>query len=363
MGGLKSQGPLYYTSICIIVYNGHTWVKLLWDVHFERRDILPKFANQHVTAAFKSVVHIFKHVYVYFMTDSSTAVRQQMKEERETIETGINTSVLYVVPAEEPQESCSKPNSCLQKEATSATDCSTCDRMTYVTPVKKRKVAKGTSITPPKSIGVQMTPIRRKSKSCSFTQRKRHVSVGPGAPLLADKCVGDTVCVADKGVQVDSPALSIDAIRDSDKEIKNYTGLNSYSLFSILHKYLVAKCDDDECDVQIHSKDPAKQFTNISTANQLLLVLVKLRKNFTEQCLGKLFGVSQACVCAIFHFWIQLMFRKFKILKLCPSLVQMREHMPENVKCDYPNLREIYDGTEMKIQKPSDPLVQRQMWF
>ncbi len=170
--------------------------------------------------------------------------------------------------------------------------------MTYVTPVKKRKVAKDTSITPTKSIGVQGTPIRNKSKSCSFIQRKIPIqrrSKGR-APLLVDKCVGDTVCVAEKGVQVDSPALGIDAIRESDREIENYTGLNSYcnSLFSILHKYLVAKCDDDECDVRIHSEDPAKQFTNNSTANQLLLGVVKLRKNLAEQCPGKLFGVSQA---------------------------------------------------------------------
>ncbi len=67
-----------------------------------------------------------------------------------------------------------------------STDCSTSDCMTYVTLAKKRKVAKGTSTTLPKTIGVQRTPIRSKTKSRSFTQRKRQVSVGPGASLLVD---------------------------------------------------------------------------------------------------------------------------------------------------------------------------------
>ena len=36
--------------------------------------------------------------------------------------------------------------------------------------------------------------------------------------------------------------------------------------------------------------------------------------------------------------------------------------MTENVKQKWPNLREIYDGTEFKTQKPSDPFTQRQLW-
>jgi hypothetical protein len=36
--------------------------------------------------------------------------------------------------------------------------------------------------------------------------------------------------------------------------------------------------------------------------------------------------------------------------------------MPEDVKRDYSNLREIYDCTEMKTQKSSDPIAQRQLW-
>ena len=36
--------------------------------------------------------------------------------------------------------------------------------------------------------------------------------------------------------------------------------------------------------------------------------------------------------------------------------------MPDRMQADYPNVREIYYGTEIKTQKPSDPLAQRQLW-
>ena len=47
---------------------------------------------------------------------------------------------------------------------------------------------------------------------------------------------------------------------------------------------------------------------------------------------------------------------------MCPSLAQLRRHMTDYVKNKWPNLKEIYDGTEFKCQKPSDPMTQRQMW-
>lgn len=36
--------------------------------------------------------------------------------------------------------------------------------------------------------------------------------------------------------------------------------------------------------------------------------------------------------------------------------------MTKQVKEKWPTLREIYDGTECKTQKPSDPLTQKQLW-
>jgi hypothetical protein len=186
--------------------------------------------------------------------------------------------------------------------------------------------------------------------------------VGPGFPALVDKCTGNHVTYSDKAVQSDMSQMCIDLIKDSVKDMRNYTGLNSYNIFSVLHKYLVAKCEDENCQVAAHKKNPELEFPTLSTENQMLLVLVKLRRSETEVCLAKLFGIGQGSVSSIFHFWIELMYRKFKILNLCPPMRQLQQHMPEKLKLDYPNLREIFDGTEFKTQKPSDPLAQRQLW-
>lgn len=238
----------------------------------------------------------------------------------------------------------------------------TFESATQVTPQKRRKYATGTSITPPMSVGVQRTPVKYKHKALECHRKVKTSSVGPDAPYLVDKCTGNHVICSDKAVQAGMANMCIELIKDFAKDMKNYTGLNSYGTFVCLHKYLVAKCDDENCEVDLHKKDPEKEFPFLTTENQLLLVLMKLRRNQSELCISKQMGISQGSVSGIFHFWIELMYRKFKLLNLCPAMRQIQHHMPESLKHDYPNLREIYDGTEVKCQKPSDPLAQRQLW-
>lgn len=90
--------------------------------------------------------------------------------------------------------------------------------------------------------------------------------------------------------------------------------------------------------------------------------MYKLWQNPIDRKVAQDFGVSSPTVSRLFHFWNERMFRKFKILNLRPSMEQLQEHMTTFVKGKWPNLREIYDGTEIKCQKPSDPFTQRQRW-
>ena len=85
-----------------------------------------------------------------------------------------------------------------------------CRRTTFITPVKATTVQ------------TQFTGVRKFNKQVQYC--------------------ADT---ADKQTQISTAPVSIDLIKDSDKLIKQYTGLNDYTLFVIIHRYLTSKCEDE----------------------------------------------------------------------------------------------------------------------
>ena len=82
-----------------------------------------------------------------------------------------------------------------------------CQRTTFITPVKATTVQ------------IQFTCAQKFNKQVQY-----------GA---------DT---ADRQTQISTAPVSIDLIKDFDELIKQYTGLNDYTLFAILHRYLTSKC-------------------------------------------------------------------------------------------------------------------------
>ena len=72
--------------------------------------------------------------------------------------------------------------------------------------------------------------------------------------------------------------------------------------------------------------------------------------------------ISATSVSRIFHFWIKLMYRKFKVFNTNATMSQLERVMPHDVKNSYPNCREIFDATEIYTQKPSDPIAQKLLW-
>jgi hypothetical protein len=181
---------------------------------------------------------------------------------------------------------------------------------------------------------------------------------------MRDASVGPSLVMVDRSSQLNAAPLSIEMICDNDKEVRYHTGLDSYKLFLIVHKYLVASCtctDDHAASCHKHP-DPAQTFKFISTENQLLLALSKLRLNHTEKTISRHMSVGLGTVSKIFKFWVRLMFRKFKLINTDALLHQLQQNMPDEVRQQYPNLRAIYDCTEIKTQKSSDPIAQRQLW-
>lgn len=162
----------------------------------------------------------------------------------------------------------------------------------------------------------------------------------------------------EKAIQVDFSNLDIHIIAKSDLLTKEYTGLDSFCLFQILLRYLSYPCTEQDCQLCRKSK----RFLFLSVENQFLLTLFKLKTNQTVSYIARAFSISTGSVSEIFNYWVELMFRKFKIIDTNSSLEQCQNFMPTDFKLDFENVREILDATEFYSQKPSDPLSQKQLW-
>ena len=108
--------------------------------------------------------------------------------------------------------------------------------------------------------------------------------------MLIHKQVQCSVKTTDKQTQISTAPVSIELIKDDNKKMRGYSGLNDYKLFCIIH--MISKCDDKQCEVELHKCDPASEFKVLITENQLLLVLSKLISNHTDQKVGTEFSIS-----------------------------------------------------------------------
>ncbi|XP_055997032.1 uncharacterized protein LOC125678774 isoform X1 [Ostrea edulis] len=145
--------------------------------------------------------------------------------------------------------------------------------------------------------------------------------------------------------QQDSGRFGYKKLKDTDYQY--YTGF-SKDRFNVLYSFLVPT----EEDPIIWSKT-LKGAKSLSTKDQLLLVLIKLRQIFDFKHISYLFDISVQDCSAIFTHWINLMFFRLGSVDIWPHREVIIENMPENYKKDFPDTFVIIDCTELKVQKPS----------
>ena len=208
----------------------------------------------------------------------------------------------------------------------------------------------------------QQTPKSTKQKFSQKTPQKHHhlaIQVRPLSHTVASQAIPSTNhkgcstdiqanMVKDKSTQLNFPPMDIKLSKHSDTDIKMYTGFSTYALFSIVFNYVRANCDEEDCTVDLHKADPQVVFPGIDAENQFFLVLYKLWQNPTDVKIAEEFGISDASVSRLFHFWNERMFRKFKILNLCPSLEKLQQYMTDMVNENSPIC-----GKYMMVQKLS----------
>lgn len=121
------------------------------------------------------------------------------------------------------------------------------------------------------------------------------------------------------------PLLYTAFIEDSDVRTKFYTGLPTYMIFTILFDLL---------------SPLMKKSIKLSLKDELLLCLMKLRLNLTNEDLAYRFGVAKSTVSRIFHKWLDVMYVKMKSCIRWPDKETVRQTLPnvfikhfQNVRC------------------------------
>ncbi|KAL0879277.1 hypothetical protein ABMA27_003057 [Loxostege sticticalis] len=145
--------------------------------------------------------------------------------------------------------------------------------------------------------------------------------------------------------------FSTDLLLNDNETVNYYTGLESYSKFTLVLSTLMPMAND--------LKYRWTRVVGLSLEDQFLMLLIKLRRNKPDFEIGKIFGVSRTVVSNVIITWINFVNDIWSLLDIWPSRELVDFYMPENFKSYYPSTRVIIDGTEIPIQKPSQPDAQK----
>ncbi|XP_065893744.1 uncharacterized protein [Dysidea avara] len=174
--------------------------------------------------------------------------------------------------------------------------------------------------------------------------------------------------------------FSFELIRESDKDVNNYTGLPSAAVFDALLDFLSPGrkrsnvvyrataqkwTNDDEAPGEAEWREREAQPgrpASLSQEDELFLVLVRLRLNLKEYDLAHCFEVSQSSVSRIFSTWINYCYLRLGMLPCWPDRTTIQNTMPATFKEQYPNTTAIVDATEIKVDTPSSLLLQSQTY-
>lgn len=145
--------------------------------------------------------------------------------------------------------------------------------------------------------------------------------------------------------------FSTELLLTDNQSVNFYTGLESYAKFNLVLSTLMPMA----YDIQYRWT----RVIGTSIEDQFLMLLIKLRRNKPDFEIGKMFGLSRTEVSNVIITWINFVNDIWSLIDIWPSRELVNFYMPENFKNYNPSTRIIIDGTEIPIQKPSQPDAQK----
>ena len=148
------------------------------------------------------------------------------------------------------------------------------------------------------------------------------------------------------------PFLSISNLNGDHQLLHYYTGLESTDKLMTVFATLGPA-------VNYLTYFRTQTVTGISPLNQFILMLAKLRQDLDYLPLARLCGISPFTAQNIFITWINFCARQWSEINFWPDKDLVQFYAPDDFHLKFPTTRLIIDGTEIPIQKPSNPLAQR----
>ncbi|XP_019638973.1 PREDICTED: uncharacterized protein LOC109480957 [Branchiostoma belcheri] len=167
----------------------------------------------------------------------------------------------------------------------------------------------------------------------------------------------------------------IDRFVGSDKKVCQNTGLQNKEALDSLYKSVekkVSKLRYWRGTHAVHMKKGVRKFSQspkksgptrkLSSREELILVLMRLRLGVTNTLLCDIFGISQGLCSKIVNTWIPFLASHLKSLIFWPAKETILQHMPPGLGKKYPQLRCTIDCTEIFIEKPRLLTLQQNTW-
>uniref|UniRef100_A0A3B1JKU5 THAP-type domain-containing protein n=1 Tax=Astyanax mexicanus TaxID=7994 RepID=A0A3B1JKU5_ASTMX len=134
-------------------------------------------------------------------------------------------------------------------------------------------------------------------------------------------------------------SLTETSFRNDPQKVQFYTGLPNYFVFETVMWLLVPHMKGDKN-------------AKLSTFQQLLLTLMRLRLDLRNQDLAYRFGVKVATVTRTVHRVINIMFTTLVPTAVYwPSRLELRKNLPAAVKCSHPDCAVIIDCFTVSLEK------------
>jgi hypothetical protein len=118
--------------------------------------------------------------------------------------------------------------------------------------------------------------------------------------------------------------------------------------------------------IEIEKIKILESFTKfIKKQNSLLIIILILRKiklNESFRILGHYYGLSESRVSALFHENIETVALCCEQLIFTPPPLTVYRNLPVAFRCNFSNVRELWDCFEIEIEKPSNPVNQALTW-
>ena len=192
-------------------------------------------------------------------------------------------------------------------------------------------------------------------QECEIRTTPPEISINhqePGTSSQAEPSLVITTDTATSPIKGYAATLSAEKFRFDPPGIHNYTGLQDYLkflfVFNTLGPAVYHLC---------YLYGPVPE--HFSVLDRFFLVLIKLRKCYTNFDLSRFFDIPEAVVYNVFCTWVRFMSLQWRELQLWGNRDLIHFYTPTGFKNDFPKTRVIIDGTECPIKKPKLPTAQQ----